>query len=178
MAAVVKNLRDGIIRIFDGTTGTRNEIEIVCDAGDLTFTPPTYRKAKVIMDRGTRSHLRGDAQDPSTSGSFTVQFKEFLKQDSNPITPYEALAKKGGAAAWVSTNDDGGGVDTIGIEFEIVTPTSTEQNEIITFSKCFNIKIEFSEADEANTLKVSFEHFGEPAIAKSDGSGSGSGSGA
>ena len=173
---VTKNLRDGVTTIYDGGD---NSVEIADDEGNLQYTEPPHRPAVLVMDRGSRSHLRpGD--EGVTEGSFTVQYREHVKQGSNPVAPREALAGVGAASAWASTNNDGGGVKTVGIKHTVASPTSGESDEIIDFGKCYDIELEFAEGDP-NTLRVSFKHFGHPAITKAgagSGTGSGSGSGA
>jgi len=175
MSAVTKNLRDGVLVIYDGATPAE-EITVVCDDGDLTFTPAVDNPGIAVMDRGSLDHLRpGD--EGVTEGSFTVKFKEFLSQDSNPVTPWEALRMEEGASDWVTTNDDGGGVQTVGLEFTVVTPTSTEVDEVVTFAKCYDIEVEFAEGDEYDTMKVSFKDFETcPTIAKASEAASSAGS--
>jgi hypothetical protein len=88
--------------------------------------------------------------------SFGIKFKEFISVASTtPKTPFEALTRTGQCSAWVSTNTDGGGVHTCDLKFTIATPTATETAEIIALTKCYGMKIDFAEGDDANTLKVS-----------------------
>jgi hypothetical protein len=92
-------------------------------------------------------------------GSFEVLFREFLTQGENPITPYEIFKQIGAAAAWVTTNADGGEVFTLGIRFTVRSPTTGEQDERITFAKVYHTKIDFAEGTPSNKLTVAFRDF-------------------
>jgi hypothetical protein len=73
----------------------------------------------------------------------------------------------GSAAGWKSTNDDGGDVRTVQIEFHCVSPVEGETEEVITFAKCFDLKAAFSEKADADILAFDFKNFEErPTIAK------------
>ena len=153
---VTKNLRDGSIKIFDGSTPPER-VDVACDEGNFTYTEHP-KEAKEISDRGGLSHLREGDEVP-VDWSFGVKFREFLSQGSNPITPHEAMMRRGAAAAWVTTNDDGGDVATIDLELTIATPTSGEVPQSVLLKKCYNIQEEFAEGDEYNTLAFSGKAF-------------------
>ena len=156
MPAVTKNLRDGQITISDGDTPA-NSVAIAVDDGNLKFIIQ-QRPAIAVQDRGEHSHLRqGSAQ--VLDGSFSVKFKEFLSQGANGVSPYEALLMVGAAAAWETTNADGGDVETLDLIFDIVSPTSGEQDERVTIADIFDRKVEFSEGDDANVLACSFKYY-------------------
>jgi hypothetical protein len=163
---VVKNMADGMIAIEDGTSPTPNSIQIVVDEGDMSFDV-VQRESVVIMDRTELNSLRkGKAK--ACAGKFQVKYKEFLRQGSDyPITPHEALFGVGAAAAWKSTNDDGGDVRTVRIKFTCVSPVPGESCEVITFEKCFDLKEAFSEKLDGDVLAIDFKDFEErPTIAK------------
>ena len=165
---VVKNMADGIITIEDGTSGTRNSVQIVVDEGDMSFDV-IQREATVIMDRMELNSLRIGKAKPC-SGKFQVKFKEFLSATDYPVTPHEALFGVGAASAWKSTNDDGGDVRTVRIRFTCVSPVAGEQAEDIIFAKCYDLKESFSEKADADVLAVSFNDFEErPTILKRTG---------
>lgn len=159
---VTKNLRDAEIVLFDGATPPE-EILLCCEDGDLKFV--VEEKAVNVFDRGAYSHSRlGD--ETLVKGSFSVQFREFLLQSTNPITPWEAFKLVGGAAAWTTTNDDGGDVPTIGLRFTIRSPSTSEEDERVTFAKVHADTIDFAEGDP-NKLTVNFTDFEtEPTIEK------------
>lgn len=154
---VTKNLRDGVITIYDGTSYTPNELEVIIEEGNLTFKEE--KTVVEVKDRGALSHLR-PGEEISVKGSFSIKFRQFLQQEgATDPSVYEALTKTGGASAWVSTNTDGGGVYTVGIRFEIATPTSGEKAEKITFDPVFIPGIDFKEGDESNELSFEFTAF-------------------
>ena len=154
--SVTKNLRDGTIRILDGSTPPK-VCEVVCDDGNLKFTI-TGPQAKEILDRGVLSHLRPGDEVP-LDWSFGVKFRDFISQRAGTVSPYEVLLHVGAADAWVSTNDDGGGVFTLDLEFLIATPTDGERGQAVVIRKCYNIKSEFAEAGENDTLAFSGKAF-------------------
>ena len=162
---VVKNMADGIISIEDGSTPV-NSIQIVVDEGDMVFDV-SQRESVVILDRTELNSLRkGKAK--VCGGKFQVKYKEFLRQGSDyPVTPHEALFGVGAAAAWKSTNSDGGDVRTVRIKFTCASPVAGETAEVITFAKCFDLKETFSERLDGDLLAIDFKDMEErPTIAK------------
>lgn len=165
MPKVTKNLRDGELVVKDGTTPTANDITVALDEGDLGIDE-TLNTVNVL-DRGSLDHMRQGDEEP-VRVTFTLKFVEYLKQsgDSDPSV-YEVLTQQGGAAAWASTNDDGGDVFTLTLEFTIASPTSGDQDETITLTKFHPTSISFKEGDEYNTLGVEGEAFiTRPSVAK------------
>jgi len=151
---VVKNLRDGELKLFDGDSPENSQL-LALDEGNLQFTVAS--NVEQILDRGTLSHMRpGD--EAAVEGSFAVKFTEFLNQGSNPTTPWEAFKQVGNAASWVSTNDDEGGVYTIGLRFTVRSTSTDEEDERITFAKVVATSIQFQEGNP-NTLTVNFIDF-------------------
>ena len=163
---VTKNLRDGLIKLQDNAAA--NETTLILDSGDLNYTENPNPVINVL-DRGDLSHMRQGDEVPVTL-SFSVKFTELISQGSTPVTLREALLLVEGASAWTSSNDDGGDVSTIDIEFLILSPTSGEQNELLTFTKVHG-SLEFAEGDEFNTLSFEGEAFiTSPTIAKTSDS--------
>jgi len=151
----VKNLRDCSLTIYDGDDPV-NDVVVAFSEGNLQWTETD--NVEQHLDRGSLSHMRPGDEAP-VSGSFTARFTEFLSQGDNRITPYEALKLLGGAADWVSTNDDNGGVSTLGLKFRINTPVTAELDELIDFAKCHIDSVQFQEGAPANTLAVNFTDF-------------------
>ena len=154
MAPVTKNLRDGELMLRDGDDPVNSQL-LALDEGNLQFNVPDPKEQ--ILDRGTLSHLREGDEQPVT-GSFAVKFTELYNQGSNDITPYEAFKQLNGAADWVSTNSDGGGVYTIEMRFTVRSPTSGESDERITFAKTYAKSIDFQE-NNPSMLTVNFVDF-------------------
>jgi len=150
---LVKSLRDGLLKILDGT-GTPNEVELVCDEGNLAFTVvPGGKEVKQILDRGALSHLRYGDEKPIPV-SFDLKFKEFISiAGTTPKTVYEALMKVGRCSTWTSVIADGGGVYGVKLEFNIDTPVSGAVSERVIFNKFVPESVDFKEGDP-NTLSV------------------------
>lgn len=166
MPPVTKNLRDAEVKLYDGT-GSPNEIILALEEGDLTFE--TTNNVNNILDRGILSHMRKGDEAP-VPVTFTMKFTEMISQGSNPVTVYEAVEKVGAAAAWITTNTDGGDVYTLDMEVKIDTPTSGEDAELILLEKLHG-KFNFAEGDEYDTLTFEGEAFiTRPAISKDTGS--------
>lgn len=153
--AVTKNLRDGELKVEDGTTPV-NSVTVALDEGDLSYEET--KNVINVLDRGTLSHMRS-GDDVPVKVSFTLKFVEFLKQSAGTTTIYEALKKIGGASAWTTTNTDGGGVYTLKLVFTISTPVTADKAEIITFNLFHHTSISFKEGDEYDTLAVDGEAF-------------------
>lgn len=153
---VVRTLRDGSVRIYDGRT-PHHWVEMVCDGEfgmKVTATPSVQ-----IKDRGVLSHLR-PGEEQCVEFSLNLLVKELVSdQLITPRTPYEALMHTGRCAGWLTTNTDGGGVHTVGVLVRVNTPTSGEHDELITLAMCFDLVCDFAEAKDGNTLKVSGKAF-------------------
>lgn len=147
----VRNMRDGILKIQDGTNGTPNEITVLYADGDLKWT--ITRNVQQIMDRGSLGQLKKGNDEPVT-GSFTKKYDQVIARssDANPSV-YEAITGSGSAASWASTSNYCG-VYTCRLIFEIYDSCRGE-TEKITFEKCHFGKIDFSEEEEVN--KQAFE---------------------
>lgn len=143
---VTKNLRDSSVQINDGT----NTATLDGEEGDLSYTE---QDAIIdVKDRGSLSHMREGDEEP-VEGSFTLKFKEFKSDSGN--SAYDLI--KGNAVSGVGTNDDGSGVFTFEMTVTITDPAGG--TETITFAKCHATEVEFSEADEYNTLAFTFTDY-------------------
>jgi len=149
---LVKNLRDGVMTIKDGT-GTPNECELFLDTGDLQMV--VAQQVIPILDRGKidGGHLRyGD--DVPMKVSFSELFKTFLLKGAITAMPWEALTQTGGAAAWVTTTDDNSDVYTTDLEFLIAAVATGLNDELIVLPSFWHDDITFQEGDP-NTLAAS-----------------------
>jgi len=151
----VKNLRDCVLTIYDGDSPV-NEVNVAFSEGNLQYAET--EQIEQHLDRGDLSHMREGDEVPVT-GSFSARLTELLSQGDNRVTIREALKRVGAAAAWVSTNDDNGDVDTIGLKFRINTPVSAELDELVDFGKCHVDSIQLQEGAPANTISVNFTDF-------------------
>ncbi len=162
MPKVTKNLRDTVMSVKDNAAS--NQIWLALEEGNLTFE--TFNNVVEVLDRGDLSHMRQGDEQPCTL-SFGTKFIEFIQQaGAADETLYEAITNTGAAAAWVSSNSDGGDVYTVDIDFLIISPTSGESNELVAFTKVRG-QFSFAEGDEYNTLSFEGTAFiVRPAITK------------
>jgi len=148
-----RNLRDGELMLRDASDPV-NYVILALDEGDLAFTQtrPQGANAIHVLDRGDLSHMR-QGDEAAVALTFTVKYVEAVKQTGGTIcTAYEAVNRIGCAAAWASTNNDGGDVYTLDGFFFITAPAgSGEESEEIIFRRLHG-DFNFSEADEYNTL--------------------------
>ena len=155
-----RNLRDGEIMLRDASDPV-NYVIAALDEGDISWeqTRPQGRNAINVLDRGNLSHMRPGDEAPVTL-TFTLKYVEARKQTGNTVcTVYEAIVHAMCAAAWVSTNNDNGGVYTLDAFFEITAPQgSGEESEQIIFRKLHG-DVNFTEGDEYNTLTFDGEAF-------------------
>lgn len=152
MALKTRNYRDGIIIIRDGATPTSNELEVLGAEGDLSFSET--QTAKVIMRRGAVDSLREGDEEPINL-SFTIKFEQWEAADGDDtgISVRDALKQTGNAATWVSTGDCGPYV--VDIVFKIKDACNPGAFEVLTFEKFIAEGINFTEAQEYNTLAIS-----------------------
>lgn len=157
---VSRNLRDGQIKIKDGTTPTPLSVTLTLEEGDLSFS--VKKEYKQIRDRGALDHVRaGDEQVVPVSFSIKL---DRVSEATSPVTLYDALRKVRSAAAWVSVAGAGEPYAVI-IEFTVLDPAGGADDEVITFAKFFPEDVTFAEGDDYNTLSVSgFSFETAPAI--------------
>jgi len=99
-----KDLKYAKVYIQDGTPGTPNRITLeLGEEGNVEWTIPNpleYRK-----NRGRLGAVRAGDEEPMpvTVGG---DFENGFSNGSEPVTPYEALRRKGAASSWISTAED------------------------------------------------------------------------
>lgn len=145
-----RNLRDGQIKVFDGTTPTALEVTLTLEEGDLEFEEVTENIQ--VKDRGALDHVRPGDQMPVPL-SFSVKLDR-VHEASTPVTLRDALKNAGGASSWVSVAGDHEPY-AVGIEFTVLDPAGGSDDETITFGKFFQESIKFTEGSDYNTLQVS-----------------------
>lgn len=152
----VRNLRNDILIIQDGTTPTPNQLEILGAEGDLTFTE--VDNTNMIMSRGVIvGRTQGDQEGMSVSFSFKFEQWSYENgQGTDPVTygisPVDALKQRGGAAAWVSTAACG--PYSVDLVLKIANVCGGSGTEVLTFEKFHADSVDFSEGDEFNTISV------------------------
>ncbi len=146
----VRNLRDGVIVIEDGSTPA-NSLMIVCEEGNLNWNETS--DIKQIKDRNRISHMRLGEEEP-VAFSFSVHYKYSVASAAEPLSPYEVFHHQDGAAAWVTTNICGD-VHTVDIKFTMPDPCAAGESETIIFRRVPLPNVSFEEGDESN--EISFE---------------------
>lgn len=154
MPKVVRKLADGIVTLRDNVA---EMLELILEEGDLAWD---YTHNIVnVLDRGTLSHMREGDQVPVTF-TFTLKYVELVHPVGEVApTPYECFTRTGNAAAWVSTNPDGGDVYTIDIQFDLKNPSPVGQDERLLFARAAHTSIAFKEGGDYDTLVVSGQAF-------------------
>lgn len=151
-STVVKNMRDGTIKLKDGTA-TPLVLTVTLDEGNLTYAM-NANPSFTVFDRGVISHVRKGDEVPIT-GSFSVKYVDLIAPDAAANeTLYEVITKTDDASDWISTST-GTDVYTLDLEFLINDPGGGT-DETVTFPDCAFTDVEFAEGDEFDTLSVSF----------------------
>lgn len=147
-----RNLRHGKLIIRDGNTPTANELVIPIQDGDLDFTItyPTF----TVKNRGKIDHKRtGDETEIDIKFSFKFEQWAYASGASTGVSPVDALTKKGGAAAWVSSGPSCGPY-SIDLVFQVTDPCDDTKAEQLVFP-AFNVEsLNFKEGSEFDTVSV------------------------
>ena len=148
---IVRNLRDGELRIVDGNSPTPQELTLLLDEGDLTWTQRSHTIE--VKDRGSiaQGHTRkGDEE--SIALSFSTKWTQLLGKSANgadPLQLYELLLFASGAGV-VSTSG-AGQQDTLRFEFTVVDPAGAAGEKIV-FDKVYRESLTMSEGDDFNVI--------------------------
>ena len=145
----VKSLRDGTVKIADASgTGGGNVVTVDVEDGDFQYTEKN--PANIILDRGVLDHARLANEEP-VELSFSMKYQSHTLHVSP--SPYDALTKTGGAAAWTS-DEPSSDVYAVIIELTMSDPAGGA-SEVLTFARFIPETIEFSEGDPNNVLRCS-----------------------
>ena len=151
--ASTRNLRHGKLLIRDGTTPTPFVLEIPISEGDLDFTItyPTF----LVRNRGKIDHKRtGDETEIDIKFSFKFEQWSYASGAGTGVSPVDALTKKGGASAWVSTGPSCGPY-SIDLMFRVENPCNAAEYEQLVFP-AFNVdSLNFKEGSEFDMISVS-----------------------
>lgn len=163
---LTRNLRDGELKIKDGTSGTPQTLTVLLDEGDLRWT--VRLRTLEVKDRGSiaAGHTRkGDEE--SVSLTFTAKWTQLLGKSAvgaDPLQLYEMLMFASGANV-VSTSP-AGEQDTLTLEFTVVDPAGVA-SERITFNKVYRESLTMSEGDESNLIAFTGRAFvTKPVVAR------------
>jgi hypothetical protein len=159
---VTRNLRDGRIRLVDGT-GTPITKEVTLLEGNLQWTETD--SIIEVKDRGALLHPRlGDEE--ALSGNFTVKYDEIYLATGG--TFYQFINKLGPYSGNISTLAATSDVFAFHLEFYIADPTGAT-GELIRFNDTYVTQKDFNEGDAYNTVALSFRSFiTKPVLSKAD----------
>lgn len=160
MPGITRNLRDGQIKLKDGT-GTPLSVTLTLESGDLSWS--VKQVGIQVLDRGVLDHVRLGDQQP-VALSFTIKVDR-VHEATSPVTVYNAFKKTGAAATWVSVGASHE-VFMLKVEFTVLDPAGGgADNEVITFNRVYYEEMNYSEGDETNTLEFSgVDHETAPTI--------------
>lgn len=152
MASSTRNLRHGSLILRDANTPVANSLLIPIQDGDLDFTItyPTF----IVKNRGRIDHKRvGDEVEIDIKFSFKFEQYSYASGASTGVSPIDALTRKGGAAAWVSSGPSCGPY-SIDLVFKITNPCNAAESEQLVFP-AFNVEsLNFAEGSEFDIVKV------------------------
>jgi hypothetical protein len=153
-----RNLRDGKLTIVDGTPVTPNALIIPIDNGDLSFKDAA--PSITVKNRGKLDSRRdGDEMEMEVSFSFKFSQWSYASGLSTGVSPVDALRKRGGASAWVSTHNDGCSVYSVDLHFDITDPAAPTSKETLVFPKFHAEDIQFTEGAETDMIHVTGKSF-------------------
>lgn len=130
------DLKNATIKFKDGTDVTPNEIEIVLDEGNLSWSESYPMEFKMNRGKLASGAVR-EADEEPCSISIDAQWKNIISSSGDGPTPYEFARQKGEASSYVSTGDD---CDPYCIDVEIVfdnSECSSSEDETILFEKVY-----------------------------------------
>jgi len=166
----VRNRRDGLIIVQDGTPGTPNEIVIAHEEGNLSWTETLNKVA--VLDRGALDSRRAGDEAPCKV-SFASNHVELCSDildsgEAETPTAREVFHQIGNAAGWLSTAADGEAF-AVRVIFWVLNPDSAGKDEKIVFEKVALDSLKFQEAAEANSLSFEAEDWEtKPTITRED----------
>ena len=134
---------DGVV------TFAPQEVEIKVGDGDVTYTEKN--DYKYDLDRGDLDTVREGDQQPMDV-KFSLIYEHITTGTSEAISPMDALKRKGGAAAWVSSATDKCEPYAIDVEVEHVPPCGTTQKETTLFPDFRSESREISFKDSTITV--------------------------
>lgn len=164
----VRNRRDGIIVIQDGTPGSPKEIVIAHEEGNLSWTETVNKVA--VLDRGVLDSRRAGDEAP-VKLSFSANHVELcsdIDTGEEAPTAREVFHQIGNAAGWLSTAAHGEAF-SVRLIFWVLNPDSSGKDEKIVFEKVALDSFKFQEAAEANSLSFEAEDWEtKPTITRED----------
>jgi hypothetical protein len=157
ISSVVKNYRDGVLKLSDGT-GTPIEITVQYENGDFSLSGTNqgnYEHTK-YLDRGELGSIRKTNRMFPT-GSFTAQLTDL--SDATNKTLWDAVNKTGAFASAVSTLGSTADLYCLDITLTISgTVLGDASDHVLSMSDC-RCSIDVAEGDP-DSFSLSFEVLG------------------
>ena len=157
ISSVVKNYRDGTIKLSDGT-GTPIEVTVQYENGDFSLSGTNqgnYEHTK-YLDRGDLGSIRRTSRLFPT-GSFTANLTDL--SDATEKTLWDAVNKTGAFASAVSTLGANADLYTLDITLTIEgTDFGDASDHVLTLSDC-RCSIDVAEGDP-DSFTINFEVLG------------------
>lgn len=156
-STVIKNFRDAVIKVEDGTTPTPLLVTISLEAGDFSLTGMTEGLTDVTtyLDRGELGSVRKTNRSFPT---FSLSCHMADLSDSSDKLIWDAINKSGAFASAVSTIS---GSDVYGLKVTITiegTNFGDAADHVIILNGC-HMSVDFSEGDP-NSFSISGTVFG------------------
>lgn len=156
ISTIVKNKRDGVLTIKDGTSPTAKTFTVNFSEGDLRIVPHSNSRPILIRDnQGARSHYKkGDEFEAEGTVSFSFKYCDRNAKQA-------LLCGTVDSQAWTSTAASDSNIPsfykTVDIDYQIYTDidAGTKGEKYAITKVWFNPgSIQFAEGDEANTLSA------------------------
>lgn len=146
--AVTRNLRDGTVRLVDGTgTPVTKEVTLLDGKLEWEVQQPTI----VVKDRGTLDHFRKGDQE-GVKGSCAFKYVEHFNGSTGGI--YEFLLFLGVYVTNTSTTS-GSDRKTLHVEFYVDDPGGGT-DELVKFMHCAITNLRHQQGDEYDTISFDF----------------------
>ena len=157
VSAVVKNFRDGLILVEDGT-GTPLAVTVQYEAGDFSISGlnQSNTEATTYLDRGELGSVRKTSRTFPTF-SFSANMTDL--SDATDKLLWDAVNKTGAFASAVSTGGTASDVYMLKVTFTVEgTNFGDSADHIMVLNNC-HLSIDFSEGDP-NSFSLSGTVYG------------------
>lgn len=149
-----RNLANGVIVFKDGgASSLQKSLTIAIDMGDLKWTENV--ETHLVHKRKTIAG-RTFGRDQACELTFTLIYEAYRGDSSEDVTtPMDVINKEGGAAGWTSTEPSG--PHSFDVEFQVTSPETGVDHELIVFPSCCKKTAEFTEGEDYNKIAVTLE---------------------
>mgnify|MGYP005830795043 FL=1 len=163
-STIVKNFRDGTIRIQDNT-GTPIAITVAYEEGNFSISglQQDLTEVAAYMDRGSLSNLRKTNQVFPTF-TFSAYMTHFTSGGSGAISILEFIKQQDGGSSLTSQSASKGDVMTFEVQIKVEgTDFGDTSDHSITLQECV-LSVDYSEGDPSS-FSVSGTCYGAVTVA-------------